>query len=126
MKAMKEELIVGVRNDLEDQFDQLVDEQKRSFVKIVEDRFKRIIEQWTDSNKDIEACATSLDAPQLPVFTDLGNIDFEAMFNSSDLDFNCELFPTETATGELYYPSDLSDSAYVSMDSPGSPRKVGA
>ncbi|KAF3026681.1 hypothetical protein E8E14_014607 [Neopestalotiopsis sp. 37M] len=129
MKALEEELIHGVRNDLEDQFDQFADEQRRGVVKIVKERFKQIIEQWTDRTKDVEACKMPPEAPQIPSLPDyqsLNDIDFEAMFNCSDMNFNYEPFPAETTTGDFLCPSDLSDSAYVSMDSPGSPRKVGA
>lgn len=126
MKALEEQLIHGVRNDLEDQFDQFADEQRHGLVKIVEDRFKQIIEQWTDNNPGTEPRAMPLEAAQVPPLPNFDDIDFEFLLNGPDMSSNYELFPTDTVTGDFFCPSEVSDSAYVSMDSPGSPRKVGA
>ncbi|ETS82864.1 hypothetical protein PFICI_04740 [Pestalotiopsis fici W106-1] len=127
MKALEEELIQGVRNDLEDRFDQFADETRIGLVKIVKDRFKQIIEQWTDKKKGPEAPSQPLEAQQpasLPEFQFLEDFDFESFVANSDTNFGYEPFLTEPITGDFVYSSDASDSAYVSMDSPRSPPKV--
>ncbi|KAI0158594.1 hypothetical protein BJ166DRAFT_307453 [Pestalotiopsis sp. NC0098] len=128
MKLLEEELLAGVRNDLEDRFEQFADETRESLVQIVKGRFKQITDQWSDKQKKPEISLTQVDVqPELfqfdmPTFEDF---DFESFLCDSNMNYNNGDIFAEPSGGGFLYSSDVSDSAYGSMDSPKSPRKVG-
>jgi hypothetical protein len=128
MKAFEEELLRGVRNDLEDRFEQFADETRSGLVQIVKDRFKQVIDQLSDKEKDREACPAPLQAQQLSSLSEIPTIDefdFDSFLaNTNTVLGGDEFIFTETINGDFLYASDASDSAYVSMDSPRSPRKA--
>ncbi|KAI1877670.1 hypothetical protein JX265_003678 [Neoarthrinium moseri] len=121
---MKNQLIEGVRNDLEDHFDQFTAETRKSFVNIIRTRFSQLVQQFkeqhkppqTDGSKEAAPVKDLLyNLPEIPVFEDLGNEWMQGL--------ELDIYQADPNKYDFTYSSDVSDSAYFSMDSPRSSTK---
>ncbi|KAH6659137.1 hypothetical protein BKA67DRAFT_6707 [Truncatella angustata] len=117
---IENELIAGVRNDLEDQFDKFAEETRTTFIDIVKIRFKKIQEQFYSQRPVVETLPAPNTAQQaLPLLVDPAypELDFDLL---SPAGFYFDEM-AENLINDFGSSSDLSDSAYCSMDSPRSP-----
>lgn len=133
---VQNELIAGVRNDLEDRFDQFTSQIRLEFVDIVRERFE-LIQQQAQARRTKTSKAPSSNTPSSkappshhpPVQVHGGEIGYQnqAAAFSDFIDLNGMTFwdaytdPTlaDSCNGD-WSTDDIPDSAYCSADSPKS------
>ncbi|KAK9772966.1 hypothetical protein SCAR479_10296 [Seiridium cardinale] len=120
---IESELIEGVRNDLEDQFEDFTENTRRNFMDILKKRLSQIHQQLSAQRKKLQFNSAPDKAQQelsLLVDSTFPDIDFNDLLASSEFaDFGSYL--SDPIGGEVGYSSNQSDSAYYSMESPRSP-----
>lgn len=119
---IENEVIAGVRNDLEDQFEKFAEDTRASLMDIVKRRFKRTYQKFHDQGRALISRKSSRSAQSTQqtvaqtleaTFPDV-NFDSLAEF---DVDYPDSNLQFDFING-LDFPSQISDSAYGSMGSP--------
>jgi hypothetical protein len=126
MEYIQNELLQGVRNDLEDRFDQITSEVRLEFVCIVRERFELIQETLMQGRRSrapsshpppIQAAAPCHPNQDATLDYDILNFLEQPYFDPTLPYFDPTL--SDSAHPE-WCPDDVGDSAYCSADSPKS------
>lgn len=125
------ELIEGVRNDLEDRFEKFAEDTKVSFMDIVKRQCKRIQKKFNDQRKALKSSkssgASKTPVPVPPPVTQCADFDFpEYDFNSLTASAVNYFDPSllDMNGNDIDFPAPYPDSAYWSMGSPKSPGRI--
>lgn len=118
---LENELLSEVRNALEERVDEVLEEHRNGFLEIVKTSLERLKMQFFQQHNSSQT-ESSQPAMEIPGFPDPDFFDFSQLADQSNFDYN-DPYWFDPSVESRNYSSDISDSAYVSLDSPKSPLK---